>query len=130
MPTKILFADDEPDIVATIKMLLEIHGYRVTSAYDGDEAFVLAQEDKYDLFLLDVLIPKTLGDDLGALLRRDPRNAKTPIIYLTNLPLEALTGLSETEKIPFQQDSKGNFYVQKNCSDEDLLAAIQLALKK
>jgi len=130
MKTRILFADDEPDIMATIKLLLEVHGFVVTSAYDGDEAYALAQEDKYDLFLLDVLLPKTLGDDLGKLLQRNPRNAKTPIIFLTNLPLEALTGTPDSQKMPIQRDAKGSLYVRKNCSDEELIAAIKFALKK
>src|SRR5512135_2672447 len=110
--TKILYVDDEPDISTTIKFTLELQGFSVTLAYDGDEGYRLAQEGDFDVYLLDVLLPRTMGDALGAKLKRNPRTARVPIIFLTNLPLESLTGdKKDGAGDLIQKDAEGNYYL-------------------
>jgi len=124
MITKILLVDDEPDIVAVMKLTLETKGFNVITAYDGEEGFKKAKQERPDLIILDVLMPKVLGDDMATKLRNDPDTYHIPVIFLTNLPLNFLTGSEEDESI-IQRDSRGNIYIQKTCSEEELLAAIK-----
>jgi len=55
----ILVVDDEPDIRESVKMILQMNGYRVLTAVDGDDALAKAQEEKPDLILLDIMMPGT-----------------------------------------------------------------------
>lgn len=127
MPRKILLVDDEPDIVVVMKFTLEINGFEVITAYDGDEGWHKAKECSPDLIILDVLMPKMLGDDLAGKLKGDPDTGRIPIIFLTNLPtdyLKAKRGLSGD----LESDSQGNLYLAKTCTEEELLFAIKRAL--
>jgi len=59
MPKKILVVDDEPDIRQSVKMILEINGYEVETATNGDECLQKIQQEKPDLILLDIMMPGT-----------------------------------------------------------------------
>ena len=123
MNKRILLVDDEPDVVTVMKFTLETHGFEVITAYDGQEGLEKAKFTFPDLIILDVLMPKLFGDDLAKVLRDDPLTQKIPVLFLTNLPLSYLTG-SDRQGPSLQQDSKGNFYISKSCSEQDLLLAI------
>ncbi len=123
MNKRILLVDDEPDIVTVMKFTLETNGFQVVTAYDGKEGLDKAKEEIPDLIILDVLMPKMFGDDLAKVIKEDPQTAKIPILFLTNLPLSYLTG-SDRQGPQLQQDSKGNFYISKSCSEQELLLAI------
>lgn len=77
---KILVVDDERLLVKGIKFNLENDGYEVLTAYDGEEAVTLAQEQKADLIILDLMMPKL--DGLGAC-ARIREFSDVPIIMLT-----------------------------------------------
>ncbi len=128
MPKKILVVDDEPDMIAIMKLTLELKGFEVITAYDSQEGFKKAKEDYPDLIILDILMPKGFGDDLGNKLKSDSDTKHIPIIFFTNMPVPLLTGLNEKE-MPLSQDSKGNLYLQKSCTEEELLAAINQAFR-
>ena len=123
MIKRILLVDDEPDIVTVMKFTLETNDFEVITAYDGQEGLDKAKEARPDMIILDVLMPKLFGDDLAKILKQDPLTANIPILFLTNLPLSYLTG-SDRQSPQLQQDSKGNFYISKSCSEQDLLSAI------
>jgi DNA-binding response OmpR family regulator len=59
MPKKILVVDDEPDIRQSVKMILEINGYVVETAINGDECLQKIEKDRPDLILLDIMMPGT-----------------------------------------------------------------------
>lgn len=77
---KILVVDDERLLVKGIKFNLENDGYEVLTAYDGEEAVALAQEQQMDLIILDLMMPKL--DGLGAC-ARIREFSDVPIIMLT-----------------------------------------------
>ena len=77
---KILVVDDERLLVKGIKFNLENDGYEVLTAYDGEEAVALAQEQQADLIILDLMMPKL--DGLGAC-ARIREFSDVPIIMLT-----------------------------------------------
>ncbi len=127
MAKKVLLIDDEADIVTIIKFSLENNGFEAIPAYDGQEGFKKAKECSPDLIILDILMPKGFGDDLGNKINNDSDTQHIPIIFFTNMPVPLLTDRNEKE-LSLSQDSKGNLYLQKSCTEEQLLKAITKAL--
>lgn len=80
----VLVADDEPHIGRIIKMKLEHGPFRVSLAYDGQEAldFVLG-EDHVDLAVLDLMMPRLSGLDVLRRIREEERLNSLPCIILT-----------------------------------------------
>jgi DNA-binding response OmpR family regulator len=83
MTKKILIADDEPNMVMVISTRLKAHGYEVIEAHDGQMALDKARNEKPDLIILDLMLPKLNGYRVCALLKRDFRYSKIPIILFT-----------------------------------------------
>ena len=80
----ILVADDEPHIGRIIKMKLEQGPFRVSLAYDGQEALDFVNSDeKVDLVLLDLMMPKLSGLDVLKRIREQERFKSLPCIILT-----------------------------------------------
>ena len=80
MSSKILVVDDEKLIVKGIKFSLEQEGWEVDAAYDGEEALNLALSKKYDVILLDVMLPVFDGLEVCRKIRT---TSNVPIIMLT-----------------------------------------------
>jgi DNA-binding response OmpR family regulator len=79
----VLVVDDEQDILDLVRFRLEHDGYRVLTASDGQTGLTLAQTERPDLCILDVMMPKLSGLEVLAHLRGDPATANTPVILLT-----------------------------------------------
>jgi CheY-like chemotaxis protein len=79
----ILIADDEPEVVNLVQIVLETEGYRVQSASNGKKALDKITEDPPDLLLLDVRMPEMTGLMLLDSLRSDPACARIPVIMLS-----------------------------------------------
>jgi len=83
-PCHILIADDEPHIGRIIKMKLEQGPFRVSIAYDGQEALdFINNEEQIDLVLLDLMMPKLSGLDVLKQIREQERFKSLPCIILT-----------------------------------------------
>ena len=80
MAKKVLVVDDEKLIVKGIRFSLEQDGMEVDCAYDGEEAFRMAQENTYDMILLDVMLPKMDGFEVCQAIREF---SDMPIVMLT-----------------------------------------------
>ena len=80
MAKKVLVVDDEKLIVKGIRFSLEQDGMEVTCAYDGEEALHLAQENKFDMILLDIMLPKMDGFEVCRAIREF---SNMPIVMLT-----------------------------------------------
>lgn len=80
MAKKVLVVDDEKLIVKGIRFSLEQDGMEVTCAYDGEEALRLAQENKFDMILLDIMLPKMDGFEVFQAIREF---SNMPIVMLT-----------------------------------------------
>ncbi len=81
----ILLVDDEPANLFLMQELLELEGYRVSTASDGPTALSQTQQDRPDLILLDVMMPGMNGFEVCDRLRLDPTFGTIPIIFLTAL---------------------------------------------
>lgn len=84
-PKKILIADDEADILEIVSYNLELHGYDVITAADGDQALKMAKEHHPDLIILDIMMPKKNGIEVCKILRSQPEFKDTLIVFLTAL---------------------------------------------
>ncbi len=80
MANRILVVDDEKLIVKGIRFSLEQDGMEVVSAYDGEEPLQYAKEQKFDMILLDVMLPKLTGFEVCQQIREF---SNVPIIMLT-----------------------------------------------
>ena len=81
--TRILVVDDNRSVVRIIQVLLQKEGFEVLTAFDGLEALQKAQEEKPDLIILDVVMPKMDGYEVCRLLQDDPDTAAIPVLMLT-----------------------------------------------
>ena len=95
MSERILVADDDPDILTVVKVNLELDGFEVGTAVDGEDALQKASSQPPDVIVLDIMMPRM--DGLTALhrLRSQATTAGVPIILLTarGLPEDRVRGL-------------------------------------
>jgi len=70
-PIKVLLVDDEQDIVDTIKYSLELRGFDVDVAYDGIAAQAKAKRGRYQLMILDVMLPGKNGYEVSRILKEE-----------------------------------------------------------
>ncbi len=81
---KILYIEDEPDIQEVARLALELAGgFRVEVCGSGSEALRVAPDFDPDLILLDVMMPRMDGPTTLQELRKDPRVARTPVVFMT-----------------------------------------------
>ena len=78
---KLLLVEDDPSFGTVLKDYLQINEYDVTHAIDGDEGWQKFQNDKFNLVILDVMMPKKDGFTLAKEIKES--DAETPIIFLT-----------------------------------------------
>src|SRR3546814_15182435 len=91
MPT-VLIVDDEPDILLFVRINLELAGYDVREAGDGDEALTLLRQQPPNVMVLDVMMPKVDGWSVLLQLKADTDPA------IRNIPAVMLTALSGPEE--------------------------------
>jgi two-component system, OmpR family, alkaline phosphatase synthesis response regulator PhoP len=83
MSFKILIADDEPDIIEFLHYNLQKQGYNVTITQNGKEACAAAEQQVFDLIILDVMMPEMSGIEACNAIRKGKMNATTLIAFLT-----------------------------------------------
>jgi len=122
MNNKILIVDDEPDIVDLVSYNLKKDGFRVTTASDGEAALHKIRKEKYDLVVLDLMLPGLQGVELCRIIRNDPKTVDTPIIMLTakGEEVDRIIGL----------ESGADDYMTKPFSSRELLARIKAVLRR
>lgn len=80
---KILFVDDEADLLKVSSFRLEKTGYEVFKASDGQEALDMARQKTPDLILLDVFLPVMNGDEVAKILKKDKKTKNIPIVLFS-----------------------------------------------
>jgi len=116
----ILIVEDEPKIRDGLKDFLEFHDFSVSEAGEGLEAERLVQQKRFDLILLDLMLPKISGEQLCTQWREN--GVQTPIIMVTakGQEQEKITGLN----------LGADDYMAKPFSLEELLARIKAVLRR
>jgi CheY-like chemotaxis protein len=95
MQPLIMVVDDTPALLDVVRGALEDEGYRVATCLESREAVRLAQAERPDVIMLDVVMPEVSGWEVLARLRADPAFARTPVIVCTAYVAEALGRLAE-----------------------------------
>ena len=80
---RILLVEDEKDLAETMVFQLEAAGYEVIVAYDGLDGLEKAKKEKIDLMILDLMLPKMDGYKICALLKKDSRYSKIPVMLFS-----------------------------------------------
>jgi DNA-binding response OmpR family regulator len=119
-PPRILIVEDEPDIVMSLEEDLRRQGYETAVARDGAAGIRRGTEEKWDLILLDVMLPKVDGFDVCAALRK--ASVTTPIVMLTARSREADKEIG--------LDAGADDYVTKPFSMRELRARIRARLRR
>lgn len=116
---KILLVEDEEKLARFIELELTHEGYQVDKAFDGRSGLTAAENGRYDLMLLDIMLPELNGLEV---LRRIRRVSGLPVILLTarDAVMDKVTGL----------DTGADDYITKPFSIEELLARIRAALRR
>jgi CheY-like chemotaxis protein len=83
MAEKILIVDDDLDTLRLVGLMLQHQGYRINAASNGIQAISLAQTDRPDLILLDIMMPEMDGYEVARKLRSDQNTTTIPIIMFT-----------------------------------------------
>jgi CheY-like chemotaxis protein len=86
---KVLVVDDDPDVRESLQMVLEVRGFAVATAANGQEALELMRHQPPRLVLLDLMMPVMSGAELLDIVRHDSALARIRIIVVTAWPEEA-----------------------------------------
>ena len=119
---RILIVDDEEDILELVSYNLAKEGYHVTGALSGEDAFKKAQSEKFDLIVLDLMLPGIDGLEVARRLKHDQKTAGIPIVMLTAKGEEAdiVTGL----------ELGADDYIAKPFSPRILVARVKVVLRR
>jgi two-component system copper resistance phosphate regulon response regulator CusR len=117
---KILIVEDEPKVASFIKKGLEENNYEADIAYDGITAEKLVRSGRYDLFILDIIIPGINGLDLCKKLKE----------INPNIPVLMLTALGTTDDKISGFEAGASDYLVKPFEFRELLARVKVLLRK
>lgn len=129
--SKILIIEDDTDLVAALKRLLEIKSYKVATAFDPEEGNSMMHKEKPDLIILDVMFGskgESKGFDFAQKIRYDKTYADIPVLMLSAI---------NTEKpfFKFSPDTDGEFlpvdsFIDKPVNSEELYKKVEELLSQ
>jgi two-component system alkaline phosphatase synthesis response regulator PhoP len=116
----ILLVEDEENLHEALKLNLELEGYEVTSAFDGNAALQKVQNEYFDLIIMDIMLPETDGIHVTETIR--VRNNEVPILILSarNTSADRVLGLKKG----------ADDYLTKPFNLEELLLRVQKLIDK
>lgn len=117
---KILIVEDEKKVASFIKRGLEDDGYQVTVSYDGADGFKRANNDEYDMIILDCMLPKKDGLTVLHELRESGNQ----------IPVLMLTAKSETDDVVLGLDAGADDYLAKPFAFAELQARVRALLRR
>ena len=127
MNKRILLADDDPDVIEVVSMLLEDEGYEIITAKDGEEALARIEGENPDLVILDLLMPRVDGFAVINTLRepRYERWSGIPVIVLTSVREEVSRRRDELET---GRSMEYAAYLEKPADPDELLDTVSSLL--
>lgn len=118
---KILIAEDERPISKVLKLKLERYGYDVEAVFNGEEVLLSLEKGKYDLVILDMMMPKVNGFEVLQKLKELKNNV--PVIVMSNL--------GQTEDVKRGKELGAfHYFVKSDTSLAVIAEAIQKILSK
>lgn len=121
MPATVLVVDDSPTALRLIRLAVEAGGYRVLTASDGNEAIDVAQRERPDLVVLDIILPKKNGFQVCRHLKALPETGGIKVVLLSSK--------SHEMDILWGKRQGADGYLTKPFESEQLLACIESALR-
>ena len=121
-PKHILVVDDDPDFLTLLSQRLSSWGYKVSTVDEGEKALELVQEQRPDLILLDIMLPKMKGREVCLRLKQDSKTAGIPVIFLSALGL--------ADHIRAGMDLGAEDYIVKPFQSEELKERIEVCLSR
>jgi DNA-binding NarL/FixJ family response regulator len=122
MKKKLLIIEDQAPMRRNIALLLQMEGYEVCTASNGQEGLEAARREKPDLILSDVMMPVLDGYGVVQALREEPEFAATPFIFLT--------AKSDRTDVRVGMNFGADDYLTKPVVREDLLSAVAARLER
>ncbi|MCG6551229.1 MAG: response regulator transcription factor [Candidatus Magnetominusculus sp. LBB02] len=122
MKKKIIVVDDEKDIVELISYNLIKEGFLVTSSFDGEDGLNKIKNQRFDLIILDLMLPGIQGIDLCKTLKSSDDTADVPIIMVTSKS-------EEFDKV-LGLEMGADDYITKPFSIRELIARIKAVLRR
>ena len=120
---KILVAEDETDIRELVAFSLEnIGGFNVVKAKNGAEAVEVAQQEKPDLILMDVRMPKMTGVEACAALKDIPETKDIPVVFLS--------AMGQEQEIQQGMDVGATEYILKPFAPDVLMSKVREILER
>jgi two-component system KDP operon response regulator KdpE len=116
---RVLVADDDPQILKALRIILTAHGYDVSTARDGREAIDLAAHDRPDVIVLDLGMPRL--DGVGVI---------QAVRGWTTTPILVVSGRTDTSGKVDALDAGADDYVTKPFATEELLARIRALTRR
>jgi DNA-binding response OmpR family regulator len=111
-----MVVDDEKDMVDATKMVLEMEGYEVVVAYDGDEALQKAEAEMPDLIFLDKVMPGKSGIEVCKILKSQAKTKHIPVLIFT-------ASGADIDDVVAEAQADG--YFRKPFAPEDLLIEVR-----
>jgi len=116
---KVLVVDDDHKIVELVSLYLKRDGYKIFTAYDGDEALSVAKENSPDIIVLDLMLPKKSGLEVCSAIRG-----------FSDVPIIMLTAKATDEDKIIGLENGADDYVTKPFSPRELAARIRVILRR
>jgi two-component system alkaline phosphatase synthesis response regulator PhoP len=116
-----MVVDDEPDILLTVKVNLELSGFRVVPISSGEDALDALGQARPDLLVLDIRLPGISGWDVLRTIRDDPD--------LRDLPVVVLSAHASPGSLTRAEQLGAEAYVTKPFAPEELSRTVRVALE-
>jgi two-component system, OmpR family, alkaline phosphatase synthesis response regulator PhoP len=121
---KILLIEDDPMITRMYQRKLENDGFKVNLAFNGEEGLAAIKNDRPDIILLDIMMPKMNGIDTLKAIKADPATKDIPVVMLTNL------GDRPEDVQKCKEFGANDYWVKANVSLKDVVEGIKKILAK
>jgi phosphate regulon transcriptional regulator PhoB len=122
MKRTVLVVEDEGDILELIAYYLRKEDFDVTTCSDGEEALALIKKKRYDLVVLDLMLPGIHGMDLCRILRSDDRTSSLPIIMVT-------AKTDDYDKV-HGLEAGADDYITKPFNPQEVVARVKAVLRR
>ena len=117
MSPRVLVVDDDPQVLRLMRVNLELEGYDVISAPDGEEALEVVVAERPDVVVCDVMMPGVDGLTVLRNLRSNPRTSKIPFVVVS--------AKAQRADVQAALDMGADKYITKPFDPQDLLDAVE-----
>ena len=119
---RVLLVEDEPAIIKTVQKYLEVAGFNVLLAMDGQDGLAKAQTGRPDAIVLDLMLPWVSGFEVCSSLKKDPRCQHIPIVIYS--------GKGQPDDVQRCRELGADAYISKEQGAQALIAQLKTLLNR